>query len=133
MATSRATCLRQLTRLAGTGNKRSLHMTGPATFPSQLLISERPVAAKVKRDLEAAQKQADAAIAAEASSSTSVRHFNTSRSLKAVGDSSTIDFAYFPDFDPDIEPAPVMRIPLLPAGLYNTTSTYAVEAEEPVC
>ena len=133
MAASRTACSRQLRRLAIASNKRSLHMTGPATFPSPLLTSERPVAARVKGDVEAAQRQADAAIALEATSSTSVRHFNTSHALKAVGDSSTIDFAYFPDFDPDVEVAPAMRIPLLPAGLYNTTSTYAAEPEETVC
>ncbi|KAF1955501.1 hypothetical protein CC80DRAFT_493002 [Byssothecium circinans] len=61
-----------------------------------------------------------------------VRHFNTSRSLKAVGDSSTIDFAYIPDFDPDSQSAPVaIRVPILP----QTTVTYTAlpeEAEEAV-
>lgn len=42
-----------------------------------------------------------------------VRHFNTSRALKAVNDSSTIDFAYFPDFDPDNAEASAIRVPLL--------------------
>ncbi|KAF2199083.1 hypothetical protein GQ43DRAFT_473936, partial [Delitschia confertaspora ATCC 74209] len=42
------------------------------------------------------------------------RHFNTSRSLKAVNDSSTIDFAYLPDYDPDTRDSPVMRVPILP-------------------
>lgn len=49
-----------------------------------------------------------------ASPGTPIRHFNTSRSLKAVGDSSTIDFAYIPDFDPDTKSAPVLRVPILP-------------------
>jgi hypothetical protein len=44
----------------------------------------------------------------------SVRHFNTSRSLKAVGDSSTIDFAYLPDYDPDTGDSPIIRVPILP-------------------
>ncbi|KAF2872566.1 hypothetical protein BDV95DRAFT_389759 [Massariosphaeria phaeospora] len=42
------------------------------------------------------------------------RHFNTSRSLKAVRDSSTIDFAYLPDYDPDAGSAPILRVPILP-------------------
>jgi len=43
------------------------------------------------------------------------RHFNTSRSLKAVGDSSTIDFAYLPDFDASLEPSQTgIRVPILP-------------------
>jgi len=55
------------------------------------------------------------------------RHFNTSRTLKTVNDSSTIDFAYLPDFDPDISIAPVLRVPLLPSDVYTTSSipTYA--------
>jgi hypothetical protein len=46
------------------------------------------------------------------------RSFNTSRSLKAVHDSSTIDFAYFPDMDPDAEgPAPSYNVPMLPQSV----------------
>lgn len=57
-----------------------------------------------------------------------VRHFNTSRSLKAVKDSSTIDFAYIPDFDPDTRSAPVeLRVPILP----QNTSANVAAAEEP--
>lgn len=49
----------------------------------------------------------------------SFRHFNTSRELKAPNDSSTIDFAFIPDFDPDLGKGPVgIRVPILP-----TTST----------
>ncbi|KAF2677257.1 hypothetical protein K458DRAFT_424119 [Lentithecium fluviatile CBS 122367] len=56
-----------------------------------------------------------------------VRHFNTSRSLKAVKDSSTIDFAYIPDFDPDARSAPVdIRVPILP----QTTSPNVQAVEE---
>jgi hypothetical protein len=67
---------------------------------------------------------------ASSSSSTTIptRHFNTSRALKAVADTSTIDFAYLPDFDPDLSAsAPLPRIPLLPSNVYATTSvpTYA--------
>lgn len=43
------------------------------------------------------------------------RHFNTSRSLKAVHDSSTIDFAYLPHFDSSLDPsATAIRVPILP-------------------
>jgi hypothetical protein len=42
------------------------------------------------------------------------RHFNTSRSLKAVNDSSTIDFAYLPDIDASLEPDRAeIRVPIL--------------------
>ncbi|CAI6338631.1 unnamed protein product [Periconia digitata] len=57
----------------------------------------------------------------------SVRHFNTSRSHKAVGDSSTIDFAFIPDFDPDTQSAPVeIRVPILP----QTTIPFEAVTEE---
>jgi hypothetical protein len=48
--------------------------------------------------------------------STSQRHFNTSRTLKAVGDSSTIDFAYLPKlFNSSLEPTGTsIRVPILP-------------------
>lgn len=51
------------------------------------------------------------------------RHFNTSRQLKSVNDSSTIDFAYLPDeFNlPDPETAQSVRVPLLPDA-FNTPS-----------
>lgn len=43
------------------------------------------------------------------------RHFNTSRSLKAVNDSSTIDFAFLPDVDLSLEPVRTeIRVPILP-------------------
>jgi len=44
------------------------------------------------------------------------REFNTSRVLKAVHDTSTIDFAYLPKlFDGSLDPAPAaIRVPILP-------------------
>jgi hypothetical protein len=46
---------------------------------------------------------------------TSTRHFNTSRSLKAVHDSSTIDFAFLPDIDLSLESVRAeIRVPILP-------------------
>ena len=43
------------------------------------------------------------------------RQFNTSRSLKSIGDSSTIDFAYLPDIDISVEsPGAEIRVPILP-------------------
>lgn len=50
-------------------------------------------------------------------SETPLRHeFNTSRALKAVGDTSTVDFAYFPKlFAPEFNPEPAaIRVPILP-------------------
>lgn len=44
------------------------------------------------------------------------RQFNTSRSNKAVGDTSTVDFAYFPKlFAPEFNAEPAaIRVPILP-------------------
>lgn len=63
-----------------------------------------------------------------------VRHFNTSRALKAVNDSSTIDFAYFPDFDPDNAEASAIRVPLLPNNFSPArTGAHSLEAADDVC
>lgn len=63
-----------------------------------------------------------------------IRHFNTSRSMKAVGDTSTIDFCYIPDFDPDTQVAPIMRVPILPQTITKPENVQiAAEAEEQVC
>jgi hypothetical protein len=46
---------------------------------------------------------------------TPTRHFNTSRSLKAVHDTSTIDFAFLPDVDSSLESVRTeIRVPILP-------------------
>lgn len=50
------------------------------------------------------------------------RQFNTSRDLKAVGDTSTIDFAFFPDFDPDSDQTPAIRVPILPENFRDPTA-----------
>lgn len=67
------------------------------------------------------------------STSTTVRHFNTSRALKSVNDTSTIDFAYLPDFDPDNTAASsslLMRVPILPDTFSPArTIAHAPEAE----
>jgi hypothetical protein len=63
-----------------------------------------------------------------------VRHFNTSRTLKAVNDSSTIDFAYFPDFDPDNAEASALRVPLLHNNFSPArTGAHSLEAADSVC
>lgn len=62
-----------------------------------------------------------------------VRHFNTSRTLKAVNDSSTIDFAFMPDFDPDNVEASAVRVPLLPTNFFPPrTGAHALEGPDVV-
>lgn len=63
-----------------------------------------------------------------------VRHFNTNRALKAVNDSSTIDFAYFPDFDPDNAEGSALRVPLLPNNFSPArTGAHSLESADNVC
>lgn len=62
--------------------------------------------------------------------SPATRHFNTSRALKAVNDSSTIDFAFLPEVlgPEDIGIAP-MRVPILPDVNSNGRNA-AIASEE---
>ncbi|KAH7094590.1 hypothetical protein FB567DRAFT_7152 [Paraphoma chrysanthemicola] len=110
---------------------RSLSMTGPATF-SSLLTSDKPARGSNAPRLPASAKLPipDAGDAA----GKPARHFNTSRSLKAVGDTSTIDFMFIPDFDPDLKAAPVeVRVPILPwTEASAKVKAEATEAETPV-
>jgi hypothetical protein len=60
-------------------------------------------------------------------SSTPTRHFNTSRALKAVGDSSTIDFAYLPTSDDMSDTTEVpLRVPIMPDN-YDVSSAVSDE------
>ncbi|EME83983.1 uncharacterized protein MYCFIDRAFT_214569 [Pseudocercospora fijiensis CIRAD86] len=60
-----------------------------------------------------------------------VRHFNTSRALKANNDSSTIDFAYLPDVvsPENIDIYSQVRVPIIPT-LDSRTSEHAAFSPE---
>ena len=68
-------------------------------------------------------------------SGTAPRYFNTSRSLKAVNDTSTIDFAHMPDFDPYSGSAPIVRVPILPQTESSEAAKVhtAADGEDAVC
>ncbi|QDS76325.1 hypothetical protein FKW77_002576 [Venturia effusa] len=129
MAAPRTASLRALSKLSATTTPRNatrhLHMTGPSSY-SPLLTSTKPSRAAVATAIDDAKKREPL--------QPSGRTFNTSRSLKAVNDTSTIDFAYLPDFDPDTQSAPTtVRVPLLPPGLYPaSTKTSYTKAEEEI-
>lgn len=131
MSTARvsARALKALTSTSKTST-RPLSMTGPATF-SSLLTSDKPSGRS-----NAPRLSASATIPVPDTTDTGkpVRHFNTSRSMKAVNDSSTIDFAYIPDFDPDMKRAPVeVRVPIVPwLETSRAVKAEVTEAEEPV-
>ena len=103
-------------------------MTG-ATSSSSLLTSDKPTFGSLSPKLPSSD-----AVAWTHETGNAMRHFNTSRSLKAVNDSSTIDFAYIPDFDPDTRTAPTqIRVPIILSTVTSSaTQAAAAEAEQPV-
>ena len=115
--------MRALRTLSGTSSRqsRSLHMTGPATYSSPMLTG----------DLDQTRRPRIEPVA-EQSAGAEPRQFNTSRSLKAVHDSSTMDFAYLPELFLDSAPEPALRVPLLPSNFYpsSTKTSYSAEEEE---
>ncbi|KAE8146705.1 hypothetical protein BDV25DRAFT_162014 [Aspergillus avenaceus] len=64
-----------------------------------------------------------------AAESNSTRQFNTSRALKAVNDSSTVDFAYMPSMDEVDAPARAAdpQIPVLPDSYTHFNPTQAAD------
>ncbi|KAK3080809.1 hypothetical protein LTR53_020508, partial [Teratosphaeriaceae sp. CCFEE 6253] len=78
------------------------------------------------RAFSTAIAQSQRPTAETASAPAPVRHFNTSRSLKSVGDTSTIDFAFFPSIDADVDTTDHIRMPIIAA---NFSPPKAVEIE----
>ncbi|WPG98276.1 Hypothetical protein R9X50_00106400 [Acrodontium crateriforme] len=83
------------------------------------------------RAFSSVASQAKRPVPETSGSSKPVRHFNTSRSLKAVGDSSTIDFAFLPDMEYGVNPDNVqLRVPILPNNFSPPkTGAHAPEPE----
>jgi len=67
----------------------------------------------------------------EASSPNATRHINTSRVLKAPKDTSTLDFAFLPDFDPDNSSA-ARNVPITNFNWSDTKKTFVEQTPEPV-
>ncbi|KAK3622863.1 hypothetical protein LTR56_008983 [Elasticomyces elasticus] len=81
------------------------------------------------RAFSTAVEQSKRPTADSAATTTSVRHFNTSRSLKSVGDTSTIDFAFLPEPDWDaLAEGGEIRVPIIALDF----SPAKVEEAEPV-
>ncbi|KAF2833617.1 hypothetical protein CC86DRAFT_278858 [Ophiobolus disseminans] len=110
---------------------RSISVTGPTTFSSLLTSDKPPTGGSYAPRLP---KTATIPIPDTTDTGKPVRHFNTSRSLKAVRDTSTIDFMYIPDFDPELRPAKYeLRVPILPfTQASEAVKAEATEAETPV-
>ncbi|USP76566.1 hypothetical protein yc1106_03840 [Curvularia clavata] len=96
---------------------RHLSMTG-ATSSSSLLTTDKPYVSNrprgpIRLSGEFSNPVSDSTETTGINNK--IRRFNTSRSHKSVGDSSTLDFAYIPDFDPETRSAPLgIRVPILP-------------------
>jgi len=118
-ARSSVRVLSTLGRAGATSQFRKLHITGPATFPSLLFSTETQARQQLNTTSTSSESSSDSSAAMS-----SYRQFHSSPISQAVGDSSTIDFMYFPDFDPDFEPETPPRIPLLPNTTLESTSSY---------
>ncbi|KAF2467096.1 uncharacterized protein BDR25DRAFT_305876 [Lindgomyces ingoldianus] len=118
---------RDIAGLQAECQKRNLPTTG-----SKAELTDRLTANDLTnvRTFSTAVQDSRRPIVETADAGSPVRHFNTSRALKAVNDSSTIDFAFFPDYDPDTKDAPIIRVPILPN--VSTKSYAAEEVDEPV-
>jgi hypothetical protein len=103
-------------------------MTGPATYSS--ILTETRTSSTRPADAAEASKRPTATPSSSANAPAS-REINTSRSLKAVRDTSTIDFAYLPDFNYDAGPEPALRVPLLPETHYSGQNARAMHEHEP--
>jgi len=113
-------CIRAMSALAGPRllgprlTVRQLSMTGPATF-SSLLTTDKPYASNRRTNPIRLAGEQIIPVPEATETGNKVRRFNTSRSRKAIKDSSTMDFTYIPDFDPDTRSAPLgVRVPILP-------------------
>jgi len=126
---SRPTALRSISKIASGTSRRQLHLTGPATYSS--VLTETRTSSTRPSDAAEASKRPSLAPADAASGAPAARQFNTSRTLKAVRDTSTIDFAYLPDFGYNAQPEPALRVPLLPDTHYSGQNARAMHEHEP--
>ena len=121
----RSSPIRAIQHFSATASKqaiRQLHVTGAVSNPSQIL-SKSSASPQSLRDV--AESKAELYVPFSiwplclhpniSRSPQPTRQFNTTRSFKAVNDTSTIDFAYMPQFtlEPISHPE-IQRIPLLP-------------------
>ncbi|KAL0263496.1 hypothetical protein SLS55_002476 [Diplodia seriata] len=111
----RAECARRQLPTAGSKSELTERLTAASLqargFSSAIENNKRPTA-----DAPAASAQP-------------ARHFNTSRSLKTVNDSSTIDFAYLPESSIESESFNT-RVPLLPDVNFNSPRAQIIEEIE---
>ncbi|GFF25209.1 hypothetical protein IFM58399_00947 [Aspergillus lentulus] len=127
-------CVRRSLHITGANSAQPVNVTDKASFYATRTLADLKLECK-KRSIASNGTQAELVerlsnhdflqsrafsiamkrINGSSSTDPSVRHFNTSRAAKAVGDSSTVDFAYFPSMEEiDAPPSrPDPRFPIL--------------------
>ena len=104
-------------------------MTG-STSSSSLLTTDKPYASNRPAGPIRLHGEQTIPVPEATETGNKVRRFNTSRSLKSVGDSSTLDFMHFPDFNPETRSAPLgIRVPILP---WANVASRSAESEDSV-
>ncbi|KAK7730739.1 hypothetical protein SLS57_001570 [Botryosphaeria dothidea] len=109
-------------------SRRQLPTTGSKSELTERLTADSLQARGFSSAVETS-KQRPTAEGSAVSSAQPTRHFNTSRTLKAVNDSSTIDFAYLPESTVEAEALNV-RVPLLPDINFNSPRAQIIEEVE---
>lgn len=108
---------------------RQLSMTG-STASSSLLTTDKPYASNRSAGPIRLHGEQTIPVPEATETGNKVRRFNTSRSLKSVGDSSTLDFMHFPEFDLESRSAPMgIRVPIIP---WANVASRGAESEDSV-
>jgi hypothetical protein len=108
-------------------------MTGPTTF-SSLLTTDKPYASNRPATPVRLSGETIIPVPEATETGSKVRRFNTSRSRKAVKDSSTIDFTYIPEFNAELGSTQEgVRVPIMPwTEASESVKGRATETEESV-
>lgn len=135
----RAECKKR--KIEFSGNKQEVRPTLPSSH-SNIPLTQRQLISRLNAD-ELAHSRAFSTVAdqtkrptasSSSESSKTVRHFNTTRSLKAVGDTSTIDFAFLPTVEyAAADGYSQVRVPIIPTNFNpSRTGAHALEDTETV-
>jgi len=116
IAALRAECKRR--KIEATGSQSDLM----SRLNAHEMVNSRAFSTAVAQSKRPTTESAD--------SSNPVRHFNTSRSLKSVNDTSTIDFAFFPE--PEWDPEQGMGQVRIPIIALDYSPPKVAEVEAPV-
>jgi hypothetical protein len=104
-------------------------MTG-STSSSSLLTTDKPYASNRPAGPIRLHGERTIPVPEATETGNKVRRFNTSRSLKSVNDSSTLDFMHLPEFDLESRSVPMgIRVPIIP---WANVASRGAESEDTV-